>query len=119
MVDALTRVGAHGMRYDLAGPTVYTLRELVRYAGTLCGHPRPIIALPDGLGYLQALAMECKPGQKLLSRDNLRSLEVDSVSSAPFPFGIVTTALEAIAPAYLSGVTPRVRYMMFRGRARR
>lgn len=117
--DALTRIESHGMRYDLAGPEVFTLRELVHYAGVQSGHPRPIIGLPDGLGALQAWLMELKPGEKLLSRDNLRSMKIDSISSAPFPFGITPTALEADAPVYLSGATPRVRYMTLRGRAGR
>jgi NADH dehydrogenase len=119
LVEALDRVDAEGMRYDIAGPEVFTLTELVQYAGVKCGHPRPIFGLADGLAYLQALAMEFMPGKKLLSRDNLRSMQVDSISSTPLPFGIAATALEVIAPAYLSGVTPRVRYMTLRGRAGR
>jgi NADH dehydrogenase len=116
---ALSHVDADGMRYDLTGPEVFTLRELFEYAGTTSGHPRPVVGLPDSLGYLQALLMEFKPGAKLLSRDNLRSTKVDSVSNAPLPFGITPSTLEAIAPAYLSGGTPRVRYMTLRGRAGR
>ncbi len=115
---ALNRVDSYGLRYDLVGPEVFTLRQLVRYAGGQSGHPRPIIGLPDGLGAIQATIMEFLP-VKLLSRDNLRSMQVDSISGAPFPFGIATTTLEAVAPAYLSGVTPRVRYNMLRGRAGR
>jgi uncharacterized protein YbjT (DUF2867 family) len=116
--EALNDVGSAGKTYDLVGPEVRTLRELMAYAGAESGHARPIIGLPDGLGMLQALTMEILPGQ-LLSRDNLRSLEVDSVSSAPLPFGIRPAPLEAIAPAYLAGATPRVRYMTLRGRAGR
>jgi uncharacterized protein YbjT (DUF2867 family) len=116
--DALNNIDSAGRRYDLVGPEVRTLRELMAYAGTESGHARPIIGLPDGLGMLQALSMEILPG-KLLSRDNLRSLKADSVSSAPLPFGIRPTPLEAIAPSYLAGATPRVRYMTLRGRAGR
>jgi NADH dehydrogenase len=117
--DAIPRVDAHGVAFDLAGPEVFTLRQLVHYAGVLTGHERPIIGLPDSLGYLQAAMLELWPGKKLLSRDNLRSTRVDSVSNAPFPFGIAPSSIEAIAPEYLSGVTPRIRYMTLRVRAGR
>jgi NADH dehydrogenase len=117
--DAIPRVDAHGVAFDLAGPEVFTLRQLVHYVGVQTGHERPIIGLPDALGYLQAAILEWKPGRKLLSRDNLRSTRVDSVSNAPFPFGIARSSIEAIAPEYLSGSTPRVRYMTLRVRAGR
>ena len=45
IVTSLDDPDASGRAYDLAGPKVYTLRELVEYAGQLAGHPRPIIGL--------------------------------------------------------------------------
>lgn len=109
-----------GQSYDLCGPGVYTLRELVACVGRITGHNRPIVGLSDRLSYLQAAAMEWLP-VKLMTRDNYYSMQVDSVCRCGFPevFGVHPTALEAVAPAYLGGRHPKARYMFFRYRARR
>lgn len=110
--------GTAGKRYDLCGPQECTLRELVQFVCEVTGRRRLIIGLPDGLAYLQAWAMEFLP-VKLLSRDNLRSMQVPSVCNCAFPFGIQPVALEATAPAWLAPSGPRGRYPQLRWRARR
>lgn len=115
--EALPRLETFGATYDLAGPKVYTLRELVRYVGVVTGNARPVMGLGKGLSYLQALSMELLPG-KLLTRDNLKSMTVDSVSANALPFASVPTGLEAVAPDWLAQGTPRDRYNLFRDRTR-
>ena len=95
--------------YDLCGPDVYTLRELVQLAARLSTAKegvRPVIPLPMWLGRLQALMMEFAPGQPLMSRDNLDSMRVANIASGRLPalrsLGIEPTALEPVAKEYLA-----------------
>jgi NADH dehydrogenase len=109
---------SHGWRYDLGGPREYTLRELVELVCRVTGRRRWILGLPDGLARLQAWLLERLPG-KLMSRDNLDSMKVASVTSAPFPFGIQPQPLEAVVPSYLPPVDPFEQYPALRVGARR
>ena len=113
VVHALGDRDSFGKTYDLAGPKVYSLRELVKFAGRASGHPRPVIGLNAKYSMLQAWIMEWLPG-RLMSRDNVLSMSQDSTSAAPFPFGIVPTAVEAVAPVYLQGIYARSRFNLLR-----
>jgi NADH dehydrogenase len=64
--------------YQLGGPQIYTLREIVGLVAKLTGRRRWIIGLPDFAARLQALVMDFVPGRPF-SSDNYRSLTVDSV----------------------------------------
>lgn len=110
---SLERLDSVGQRYDLCGPRVYTLRELVEYVGRVTGRRRPVIGLNDTLSRLQAMAMGLLP-VKLMTLDNYLSMKVDSVCACDFPFDIAPAALEAVAPSYLGNQTPRARYQRFR-----
>ncbi|MFZ5661207.1 MAG: complex I NDUFA9 subunit family protein [Pseudomonadota bacterium] len=76
---ALEQPATIGHRFDLAGPEVLTLREIVELTARALGRRRHVIALSDRLGRLQAELGEHLPG-KPISRDNLRSLQLDSVT---------------------------------------
>lgn len=106
--------------YDLCGPRIYTLQALVEYAGQCSGHSAKVLGLSDGLSYWQARMMELLP-IKLLTRDNLQSMSVDSVCDCEFPpvFDLRPTPLEAVAPQYLGCSSPRSGYMQFRSGAGR
>jgi NADH dehydrogenase len=119
--DSLDNTASYGQTYDLCGPKIYTLQELVRYVGEVTGKPRSIIPLSDLLSYLQAWALEFKPGKKLMTRDNFFAMSVDNVCSGGWPsvFDFQPAALEAIAPEYLRADTPRARYEGYRENAHR
>jgi NADH dehydrogenase len=71
--------------YEAAGPQVYTLAELVRLAGRRSGRARVIWPLPGALASAQAWLLEHLPGPTLMSRDNLLSLQVDTVATGRAP----------------------------------
>lgn len=96
--NAIAARASYGQRYDLCGPHVYTLRELVRYTARLIGVRRLILGLPAWAARAQAEVFEYLPG-KPFSRDNYRSLQRDNVCAANAPH--CPTPLEAIAPSYL------------------
>lgn len=103
IVNSLSEKATCGQTYDLVGPEVYTLGELVSLAGKYSGHPRPVVDLPMSIGRMQAWFFECLPGEPLMSRDNLDSLKTDNVSDRPMDpiLGVVATPLEAVVPKYL------------------
>lgn len=100
-VRSLNDAASIGQRYDLCGPQVYRLRELVRFAAACLGRHPLIVPLPDAVAYLQASVMERLP-VKLMTRDNFHSMQQDNVCHCAFPFGITPARLEDIAPQYLA-----------------
>jgi NADH dehydrogenase len=96
-----------GRTYEIYGPAVMTLREIVAYTARHRGLRRLIIGLPDPLGRLQAALFDFVPG-KPFSSDNWKSLQIDSVGGIDglYQLGIDKTPVDAVMPALLSG-SPR------------
>jgi NADH dehydrogenase len=88
--------------FELYGPEVLTLGEIVRKIRAAAGVRTPIIALPDSLGRLQAQFAELLPG-KPFSLDNFRSLRTDSVGKVDgyAALGIVPQPFSAWLPVLL------------------
>ena len=129
VLHALSQPDTIGQTVELVGPGVFTLRELVKLAGQTVGHERPVFGLPRALAYFQALAMECVPGDPLMSTDNLCSMEVDNVASresAGVPtqaaWGLTAAHLKAVLPTYMGPVAggqgPRNRLLSLRAKGR-
>ena len=106
--------------YEICGPKVYTLRELVRYTAQVTGKNTRVLGLSDTLSKIQARMLEFTPG-KPMSYDNYLSMKVDSVCAcnALETLGITPTPMESIVPGYLRGAGRRGRYDVFRRQARR
>jgi NADH dehydrogenase len=103
-VQALENIDTIGQIYELVGPTVYSMKELLHLAGVYSGHPRPVIELPAALARIQAFLLEHVPGGPIMSRDNLDSMKVDNVATGRHftPPAWQPTPLEAVAPRYLA-----------------
>jgi NADH dehydrogenase len=106
-----------GRIYELGGPEVRTLRELVEYTCSVAGRQPRIIDLPLAAGRIQARILEIvdsltlglMPDELVLTRDQLAMLGRDNVVSAEAEsegrsfagIGISPVAAEAVVPSYL------------------
>ena len=101
-VMALTMPKTIHQSYDLVGPTVYNMKEIVEFAARKAKTSCMIIPVPAFVGYLQALAFEFLPGPTLMSRDNIASMQlpnvlpVNSQDALSEVFGISRRTLEGM-----------------------
>jgi uncharacterized protein YbjT (DUF2867 family) len=110
VADAFLRVlddrASIGETYELCGPDILTLEQLVRMTAAVAQLPCRILRLPDGLGRLQATLFGMLPG-KPFSLDNFRSLTADSVCAQDglARLGIRPRHLMSVLPFYLGPFT--------------
>ena len=127
VVVCLQQPATIAQTYELCGPDVLSLGELVhragQWAGVNHGRGRPVMGLPVWVGWLQAAAMELAPGEPLMSRDNLASMKVDNVGTGQLPsleaLGITAASVAGVAPTYLGHRGPRSRLNRWRSGAGR
>lgn len=98
---ALRDPEAHGGRtYELGGPDVISMGELVRWIAKTLGRAPHFLELPDAVGALLARV----PGSPI-TRDQWLMLQQDNVVAAGAPglaeLGVTAEPLAAIAPDYL------------------
>lgn len=100
---------AAGVTYELGGPAVFTMREILRLVLTETGRARPLLPLPwpvasliGALGDLQASVLPLAPP---LTTDQVEMLKTDNVAEGGLPglaeAGVAATAVEAVVPTYL------------------
>jgi uncharacterized protein YbjT (DUF2867 family) len=118
LVTALAVDATRGRTYELGGPTVYTLEQLVRYCGQLAGRAARIVRLPEPLARGQACLFERLPGEPVITRDNLASMRVPNVLSGPLApeLGLRPASLESVAPSYLGARAAHSRFAAWRAR---
>lgn len=105
-VDGRARAGA---TYELGGPEVMTMREILAFILKTIERERLLLPLPFPLAKLNALALQFAPGAFKLTPDQVDLLRADNVVSAEAQaagltlegLGITPDSLEAVAPSYL------------------
>jgi NADH dehydrogenase len=105
-VDGKTKPGAI---YELGGPEVLTMREIMEIILAITERNRMLISLPFGLARIQAMFLQFAPGPLKLTPDQVAMLQSDNVVSDAARaagltlegLGITPDSLEAIGPQYL------------------
>lgn len=108
VAEAIARILADpssaGRTYELAGPRVYSLRELVDYALRLIGKRRLLMPVPFALAAIQARLFELLPSPPLTT-GQVDLLRTDNVASGALPglpeLDIQPKPVEDIVPAYI------------------
>lgn len=101
-VGCLERRDVAGRTFQLCGPDVMTLGDIVRLTAGYLGLKRVVVPLPRSLSRLQAALMDFVPG-KPFSTDNFLSATLDSVCDCDglAELGIRRTAMRSVLPRYL------------------
>lgn len=109
VADAVDGKAKAGATYELGGPEVLTMREVLEYILATTDRERMLISLPFGLAKFMALFLQFAPGPLKLTRDQVALLRSDNVVSDAARtagltlegLGIQADSLEAVAPQYL------------------
>jgi uncharacterized protein YbjT (DUF2867 family) len=106
VVDGKAKQGA---TYELGGPEVLTMREIMEAICAITDRNRMLVPLPFGLARLNAFFLQFAPGMLKLTPDQVELLKSDNVVSDAAKasgltleaLGITPDSMEAIAPQYL------------------
>ena len=109
VADAVDGKAKPGAVYELGGPEVLTMREIMKIILDITDRDRMLVSLPFGLAKLQSLLLQFAPGPFKLTPDQVALLRFDNVVSDAAKaqgltlegLGIAPDSIEAIAPQYL------------------
>ncbi len=110
LLRCLRRDSPIGETFQLGGPQVYTLREIVELVAKTTDQRKWILGLPNTLARLQGFVMNFVPGRPF-SSDNYKSLTVDSVCTEDGfgKLGIRPQSMLASARQYLGAFEDNAR----------
>ena len=105
-VEGKTRPGA---TYELGGPEVMTMREVIEDIVKITYRNTMLVSLPFALAKFQAFFLQFAPGDMKLTPDQVELLRSDNVVSEAAKaagltlegLGVTPDSLEAVAPSYL------------------
>ena len=107
IANMLADIGTAGRTYELAGPDVYTMRELTEIVLRITSRQRLLAPVPFAVAEIQARLFELLPNPPLTT-GQVELLKVDNVASASLPglceLNIKPKAVEEIVPTYLRPV---------------
>jgi NADH dehydrogenase len=109
VADAADGKTKPGGVYELGGPEVLTMREIMETILAIIERKRMLLSLPFGLAKLQAAFLQFAPGALKLTPDQVELLRLDNIVSDAAKaagltlsgLGIMPDSMEAIAPQYL------------------
>lgn len=104
-VRSLNNSRSFGETYELCGPDIYTLEEILRFLCREMGIRRAILKLPPPLDRMTAWIGDYLVPGKPISVDNFRSLTVASVcqTNGFSRFGITPARMQPIVRQYING----------------
>lgn len=98
-----------GLTYELTGPRVYTMRELVSVTLQLLSKRRLVIPVPFAVAEFQARLFELLPNPRLTT-GQVDLLKTDNVASGALPglreLNIEPKAVEEVVPTYIGTRVP-------------
>lgn len=109
IADAVDGKAKAGATYELGGPEVLTMREIIETIVKIANRKPMLVPLSFGLARLQAAFLQFAPGALKLTPDQVTLLERDNIVSDAAKaagltlegLGITPDSLETIAPQYL------------------
>lgn len=115
IADAVDGKAKAGATYELGGPEVQTMREIIEAILEIADRKPMLVPLPFGLARFKAAFLQFAPGMLKLTPDQVTLLQRDNVVSEAAKaagltlegLGIAADSLEAIAPQYLWRFRPQ------------